>query len=414
MLRFGSITTKGQEILTKLMTDEQSLTFTKIVYGDRELESIQSCTTTAEMTAVLENISEVQNPKAKLKIKRVRRSDDIFYILGQTVGEVEGFAAKEAGLYAKIPNTEIEVLFGYFISYDYLDGILKNTSDYVCCNSDNPHKLNISIRIKNSAAVEKIVIKDESFLIFENVTDERGRKGTKIIKTDSRGTDSAIILNGKDSCVILKKNVVPTEFEDNIYIVNDRVFVKDVELVTKKELQETESPTMSNIFDKIYPIGTLYWSSKPTNPSTLFGGTWKRIKDKFILAAGDNYEVNETGGNETVTLTEKNLPSHTHSFTPKGTITLADTSHSHSGGMTLPEVVPIGFGEGIHVISGFHKVQSLFDDNARYKSITVNPTSQSHSHTFTGSTGTTGSKGDSNAFSIMPPYETKYCWERTA
>ena len=41
----------------------------------------------------------------------------------------------------------------------------------------------------------------------------------------------------------------------------------------------------------IYPVGALYWSSKPTNPSTLFGGTWKQIKDRFVLAAGDTYKV---------------------------------------------------------------------------------------------------------------------------
>ena len=40
-------------------------------------------------------------------------------------------------------------------------------------------------------------------------------------------------------------------------------------------------------------------------------------------------------------------------------------------------------------------------------SITSNPT-------FTGSGGTTSSVGNGASFSIMPPYVIKYCWERTA
>ena len=80
------------------------------------------------------------------------------------------------------------------------------------------------------------------------------------------------------------------------------------------------------LLNLFYPVGSIYWSSKNTNPSTLFGGTWTQIKDKFILAAGDSYSNGATGGAATVTLTVSNMPSHTHSFTPSGTV----ASHSHS------------------------------------------------------------------------------------
>lgn len=81
-----------------------------------------------------------------------------------------------------------------------------------------------------------------------------------------------------------------------------------------------------------HPIGSLYWSSKDTNPSTLFGGTWKRIKDRFVYAMGDNDTVDVTGGNATITLTTHNLPSHehtgpshAHTYTPSGTV----SAHAH-------------------------------------------------------------------------------------
>ena len=76
----------------------------------------------------------------------------------------------------------------------------------------------------------------------------------------------------------------------------------------------------------VYPVGSIYWSSNNTNPGTLFGGTWTQIKDRFILAAGDYYSNGATGGAATVTLTVSNMPSHSHSFTPSGTV----SSHAHS------------------------------------------------------------------------------------
>ena len=75
-----------------------------------------------------------------------------------------------------------------------------------------------------------------------------------------------------------------------------------------------------------HPIGSLYWSKNSTDPSTLFGGTWARVKDKFILAAGDTYAQGATGGAATVTLDTTQIPSHSHSFTPAGSV----SSHTHS------------------------------------------------------------------------------------
>lgn len=73
-----------------------------------------------------------------------------------------------------------------------------------------------------------------------------------------------------------------------------------------------------------HPVGSLYWTSVNENPATTFGGgTWVQIKDKFILAAGNTYSNGATGGAATVTLTTSQIPSHRHSFTPSGSVTVS-------------------------------------------------------------------------------------------
>ena len=101
-----------------------------------------------------------------------------------------------------------------------------------------------------------------------------------------------------------------------------------------------------------HPVGSLYWTASTENPATTFGGgTWSQIKDKFILAAGDTYSNGATGGSATVTLTENQIPSHSHSFTPSGTIastsggtngkTATESAHTHSYSHTH-EYTPAG------------------------------------------------------------------------
>ena len=48
-----------------------------------------------------------------------------------------------------------------------------------------------------------------------------------------------------------------------------------------------------------HPVGSIYQSVEPTSPAELFGGTQERIKDRFILAAGDSYTAGATGGETT-------------------------------------------------------------------------------------------------------------------
>lgn len=46
----------------------------------------------------------------------------------------------------------------------------------------------------------------------------------------------------------------------------------------------------------VYPVGSIYISLNEESPANLFGGTWARIQDRFLMAAGETYGAGTTGG----------------------------------------------------------------------------------------------------------------------
>ena len=127
---------------------------------------------------------------------------------------------------------------------------------------------------------------------------------------------------------------------------------------TKEELANAAN------FDKIYPVGSIYMSVNGTNPSTLFGGTWELLKDRFLLGAGGTYGVGTTGGEAQHMLTINEMPSHRHNMLRSG------------GGNTHLGVVN---GDGI----GNHGAN-------------------------------TSEEGGNQPHNNMPPYLAVYMWKRTA
>lgn len=74
---------------------------------------------------------------------------------------------------------------------------------------------------------------------------------------------------------------------------------------------------------KPYPVGAIYMSLNSVSPAELFGGTWERLKDRFLLGAGDSYALGATGGEAYHTLTVDEMPSHSHEV-PHAALAVAD------------------------------------------------------------------------------------------
>lgn len=87
--------------------------------------------------------------------------------------------------------------------------------------------------------------------------------------------------------------------------------------------------------EKNYPPGSIYMTISNNSPAYLFGGTWERIDDRFLLGAGTSYTAGSTGGEATHTLTINEIPSHNHNGANKsgnigysGDITAGSTNYS--------------------------------------------------------------------------------------
>ena len=162
----------------------------------------------------------------------------------------------------------------------------------------------------------------------------------------------------------------------------------------------------TNIFDLIYPVGSIYISTNNTNPGQLFGGTWEQIKDRFLLSKGDKTTAGNTGGNSDHQINVNELPSHHHTIL--GTIE-SGGSHSHEIGYDVDG----GSGSSRYTVHG-----AGTSGSAR---TTYTSEDGEHSHTFKDGK-TNGTYTDSTfkktvenkSFSIMPPYLIVYMWKRTA
>lgn len=103
-----------------------------------------------------------------------------------------------------------------------------------------------------------------------------------------------------------------------------------------------------------WPIGSIYISAVNTNPASMLGGgTWQRIKGTFLLAADDSaYRLGDSYGSMTKTLTESNMPKHSHSSTVSSVVAHSHTISVTNGGAHTHTASAASSGAHTHSVSG--------------------------------------------------------------
>lgn len=209
-----------------------------------------------------------------------------------------------------------------------------------------------------------------------------------------------------------------------------------VNTVTERNPQTSGGSAID--FDSIYPVGSIYLSVASTNPGTLFGGTWERIQDKFLLASGSTYSAGTQGGAASHTHTGPSHchtgpshthsgPSHTHSVSAH-THSLSDNGraciHHNNGYFWFRELANINGTKWVDTSKAEIVGASSSTNNSYSVALTGATDSAGSGNTGASGTGTTGASGTGNtsysgtgstgSASTLPPYLAIYVWKRTA
>ena len=171
-----------------------------------------------------------------------------------------------------------------------------------------------------------------------------------------------------------------------------KILNKGIEEDNIKDGALTAALMATDMMNKQYPIGTIYWNGAvDTNPAELLGfGVWSayavgRGVVGFDASQTEFNAVGKTGGH-------KELQAHNHTGT-----TTADGNHSHSVSPGVEVGASAGYGQRL-TTSGSGQQMALSNIVA----------SGLHSHGFTTSTSGGGDSGN------LAPYTVAYGWIRTA
>ena len=94
-----------------------------------------------------------------------------------------------------------------------------------------------------------------------------------------------------------------------IAILNEKVAALEEEISSGSGLDERIEK-----LESLYGVGAIWITVSDENPGTIFGGTWVKLEDRFLLCSGQN-NAGATGGSNAVRqieLTVDQLPAHNH------------------------------------------------------------------------------------------------------
>ena len=145
------------------------------------------------------------------------------------------------------------------------------------------------------------------------------------------------------------------------------------------------TPWVVEGIDNFYPIGSIYQSTAPTNPTTFMGGVWERFGNGKVLVGVDEVDGDFNSGSKT-----GGSKSHSHS----------DGSYEAAIGSVGGDIASLGFKHGNQNVTGKER-----------PTYTVQGKGINNNVTFNHFTDIVGRSGEA---STLQPYITVYRWRRTA
>ena len=90
-----------------------------------------------------------------------------------------------------------------------------------------------------------------------------------------------------------------------MYASGSNTLDKEFSSLQTKVNQKT---TLTEVINKIYPVGAIWFTTSYDSPASLFGGSWEQIVDRFLIGAGGRYGRGATGGKDSVKLKANQIP----------------------------------------------------------------------------------------------------------
>ncbi len=163
----------------------------------------------------------------------------------------------------------------------------------------------------------------------------------------------------------------------------------------------------SDILDMVYPIGAIYISTTNVSPAILFGGTWEQISNRFLLASENGQGLGQTGGEASVSLTESQMPRHTHI---QNSHNHTQNSHQHQ----LPNSAIVYYSSDSGSLPNGTAKKYVTNSTPKLKVDSTTATNQATTATnkYTGGSETSESASNGAAHNNMPPYLIVNVWQR--
>lgn len=110
----------------------------------------------------------------------------------------------------------------------------------------------------------------------------------------------------------------------------------------KKEAAESAQTVKQEAIDSALPVGIVISFATEDDPNALYPWqTWTQITDGRVqIAANDTYPLGTTGGEETHTLTESEMPSHKHTLSD-GFWNYQESGEGYPGSLFKSTATPI-------------------------------------------------------------------------
>lgn len=205
--------------------------------------------------------------------------------------------------------------------------------------------------------------------------------------------------------------------------------------LNKKIGVSEKASLFKEIFNMVYPVGSIFMTTDNTNPGNIFGGSWiawgmERVPIGVDTSSAFFNEAEKTGGNFGVFIDSENLPKHKHSltYTKANTSTGSTTLTASQSGLPKHKHKMIkGYytydanstGSTNSIGEGLEFIQASKTETTEVGGVNA---SEGHSHSlgYSQETIETTNYGGANntigqyPLDITPNYITCYMWKRTA